>query len=68
VFNTSFVKGNGYGSLFVATFNFLKFIQIINLPFFLGTTTMGDNHVASSIDLMNPYVNNLFISCLTIVT
>jgi hypothetical protein len=41
---------NGYGSFYVVTFNFLKSIQILILPFFLGTTTMGDNHVASSID------------------
>jgi hypothetical protein len=36
VFNTSFVKGNGYGSFFVATFSFLKSIQILSLPFFFG--------------------------------
>jgi hypothetical protein len=35
---------------FVDAFNFLKFIQILSMPFFLGTTTMGDNRVASSID------------------
>jgi hypothetical protein len=34
----------------------------------LGTTTMGDNHVAFFIDLMNPTANNLFISCLTTIT
>jgi hypothetical protein len=33
----------------VALFNFLKSTQILNFPFFLGITTMGDNHVASSI-------------------
>ncbi len=53
---------------FVAAFNFLKFIQILSMPFFLGTTTMGDNHVASSIDLMNPATNNLSISCLITIT
>ncbi len=37
---TSFVKGNGYGSFFVATFNSLKFAWILNFSFFLGTTTM----------------------------
>jgi hypothetical protein len=52
----------------MATFSFLKSIQIFNLPFFLGTTTMGDNHVAYFIDSMNPITNNLFISCLTIIT
>jgi hypothetical protein len=46
----SYVKGNGYGFFFVATFSFLKSIQIYNLPFFLSTITMGDNHVASFID------------------
>jgi len=50
MFNISAIKGNVYGSFFVATFSFLKSIQILNLPFFLGTTTMGDNHVAFSID------------------
>jgi ABC-type uncharacterized transport system permease subunit len=50
MFSTSFIKGNGYGSFFVATIHFLKPIQILILPFFLGTITIGDNHVASSID------------------
>ncbi len=67
VFNISYVKDNGYGSLFVAAFNFQKSIQIFSLPFFLGTNTMGDNHVASSTYSMNPTANNLFISCLIIV-
>ncbi len=49
-------------------FSFLKSIQIFYLPFFLGTITMGDNHVALFIDLMNPTVNKLFVFCLTIVT
>jgi hypothetical protein len=31
----------------VALLSFLKSTQIFNLPFFLGTTIMGDNHVAS---------------------
>jgi hypothetical protein len=38
------------------------------LPFFLGTTTMGDNHVVSSTDSMNPTVNNLSIFYLIVVT
>ncbi len=49
MFSTSFVKGNMYGSFFVAAFNFLKSIQILSLTFFLGTTIMGDDHVASCI-------------------
>ncbi len=61
MFNISSMKCNGYGSFFMAPFNFLKSIQIFNLPFFLGTTSMGDNHVASSIDSMNPIANNLSI-------
>jgi hypothetical protein len=44
------MKGNAYGSFFVAAFSFLKFIKKLCLPLFLGITTMGDNHVASSID------------------
>ncbi len=67
VFNTSFVKGNEYGSFFVAIFSFLKSIQILSLPFFLGITTMGDNHVASSTDWMNLANNNLFICCCIVV-
>jgi len=67
MFNTSYVKGNGYGSFFVAAFSFLKSIQIHSLPFFLGTTTMGDNHVISFTNSMNPTSNNLSISCLTTV-
>ncbi len=35
------MKGNEYGFFFAATFRFLKSMQIFNLPFFLGTTTMG---------------------------
>ncbi len=47
MFRISSVKGNGYGSFFVATFSFLKSIQIFSSPFFLGTITMGDNNVTS---------------------
>jgi hypothetical protein len=47
---------------------FLKSIQILNLPFFLGTTTMGDNHVTSFTNSMDPTTNNLSISYLTVVT
>ncbi len=67
MFRTSFVEVNGYGSFFVVTFNFITFIQMFNFPFFLGTITMGDNRVASSIHWMNPAANNLSISCLTII-
>ncbi len=68
VFNTSYVKGNGYESFFVAAFSFLKSILILSLPFFLGTTTIGDNHVVSSTNWMNPIANNLSIACLTTIT
>jgi hypothetical protein len=60
--------GNGYGSFYVATFSFLKSIQILSLPFLLGTTIMGDNHVTSFTYSMNLVVNNLSIYCLTVVT
>jgi len=46
-------------------FNFIKSTQIFNFPFFLGTTTIGDNHVASSIGWMNLVATNLSISCST---
>jgi hypothetical protein len=52
----------------MATFSFLKFVQILNLPFFLSTIIMGDNHVTFYIDSVNPIANNIFISCLTDVT
>jgi len=68
VFNTSFLKGNGYGSFFVVAFSFLKPIQILSLPFLLGTITMGENHVTSSTKSMNIIANNLSIFCLTVVT
>jgi hypothetical protein len=42
-----------------------KSTQIFNFPFFLGTTTIGDNHVTSSIGWMNLVAINLSISCLT---
>ncbi len=62
MFNTSFVKGNGYGSFFVATFSFYKSIEIISLPFFLGITTMGDKYVASSINWISQITNNIIVS------
>ncbi len=68
VFNISSVKGNGYGSFFVVIFRFLKSIQIFNLPFFLGTITMVDNHVVFSTNSMNQAANNLFIFCLIVAT
>ncbi len=61
------MKGNGYGSFFAVTFSFLKFIQIFGLSFFLGIITMGDNHVASSTNCINPVAYNLSIFYLTIV-
>ncbi len=51
----------------MVAFNFIKFIQVHNFPFFLGTITMRDNHVASFTYWMNPTTNNLSISYLTIV-
>jgi hypothetical protein len=50
LFSISSMKGNGHGSFFVVTFSFMKSIQILNLPFFLSTTTKGDNHITSYID------------------
>ena len=40
------VNGRGYGSFLVAALRCLKSTQILNLSFFFGTTTIGDNHVA----------------------
>jgi len=59
---------NGYGSFLITTLSFPKSTQIFNFPFFLGTTTIGNNQVASSTSLMNLVTSNLSISYLTIVT
>ncbi len=64
VFHEKMAKDKDF---FVVFLSFLKSIQIFNLPFFLGTTTMGDNHVASFIDWITPVTNSLLMSCLTIV-
>ncbi len=68
VFSTSSVNGNGKGSFFISTFNFLKSTQILNFPLFFGATTFGDNHVASSIGYMKPIVNNLSMYCFIAIT
>jgi hypothetical protein len=62
------VKGKGYGSFFVATFNLQMSTHIQGLPFFFNTTTIGDNQVASSTNAINPTTNNLSKSYLTIAT
>ncbi len=49
----------------MALFYFIKSTPILNFPFFLSTTTIGDNHVASSIGWMNHVATNLSISYLT---
>jgi hypothetical protein len=61
------MKGYGYASFFVVAFSSLKSTKILSLPFFLGIITMGDNHVASSIDWINPIANNLSICYLNVV-
>ncbi len=54
---TSSVKGNEYGSFLVVALSFLKSTQILNFPFFLGTTTIGDSQVAISIGLIKLATN-----------
>ncbi len=39
-------EGKGYKSFLMVTFNFWKFTQIMNLPFFFNTMMMDDSHVA----------------------
>jgi hypothetical protein len=68
MFSISSMKGKGYKSFLMVTFNFWKFTQIMNLPFFFSTMMMGDNHVAFSMGLMNLTTNNLSMSYLTITT
>jgi hypothetical protein len=65
MFNTSLKNGTGQGFLLLALFSFIKSIQIINFSSFLGTTTIGDNHIASSIGWMNHVATHLSIYCLT---
>jgi hypothetical protein len=62
---TSLVKGKKYGSFLIATLSFQKSTQILNFPFFLGTTTIGDSQVASSIGLIKLATINLSISYFT---
>jgi hypothetical protein len=64
---TSSIKGNGYGSFLVVALSFLMSTQILNFPFFPGTTIIGDSQVASSIGLIKFATSNLLIFCLTIV-
>jgi hypothetical protein len=49
MFNISSKNGKIKGYFLFALFSFIKFTIFFNFPFFLGTTTIGDNHVASSI-------------------
>jgi hypothetical protein len=64
---TSSIKGNGYGSFFVATLSFLQSTQILYFLFFLGIITTGDSQVASSTSLIKPTSSSLSISCLIMV-
>ena len=43
VSRTLSVNSRGYGSFLVAALRHLKSTQILSLPFFFGTTTIGDN-------------------------
>jgi hypothetical protein len=67
MFNTSFVNGHGKGYFFIVTFNFMKSTQILSFPFFFDTTTIGDNHVASSTSCMKHVAYNLSMSCFIVV-
>src|SRR6185369_5111059 len=69
----SFINGNGYSSLLVTAFNFLKSTHNRNFPFFFLTTTTGDVHAlldstaipACTISSTSSSINLLFTgSCL----
>jgi hypothetical protein len=60
VFSTSFVNGNGKGFFFFVAFNFLKSTKILSFPFFFGTSTICDNHVAFSTCCINLVINSLY--------
>ncbi len=65
--DTSYVNGHGKGSFFIVAFNFMKSTQILSFSFFFGTTTIDDNHVASSASCMKHVANNLSMSCSIVV-
>jgi hypothetical protein len=67
ILNNFISKGNGYGSFLVVALDFLKSTQILNFPFFLSITTIGDSQVASSTSLMKLVTSNLLISYLKMV-
>jgi hypothetical protein len=45
----------------------VELLEINIVPFFLGTTIIGDNQVASSIGSIKPIASNLSMSCFTII-
>jgi hypothetical protein len=53
---------------FVEALSFVKSTQIMSFSFFLSTTTIGDNQVASSTCLIKPTTSNLSISYLIITS
>jgi len=61
-------KKNDFFWLPYSTVNFLKSTHILKFPFLLDITTIGDNHVTSSIGWMNPSDNSLSTFCLTTTT
>ncbi len=63
--NNLLVKGNGYGYFLITTLSLLKSTKILSFPFFLGTRTISDSQVASSISLIKHATSNLLIFCLT---
>jgi hypothetical protein len=67
MFIISLVKGKGYRSFLMTTFNFIKFNVHTNISFdiFLGTITIGDNQIAFSIGLMKLATNSLSMFYLT---
>ncbi len=58
------VNERGYGSFFVATFNFWKSTQIQNWPLILGTIIIDDSQEASSTSWINPMYNQKFVNML----
>jgi hypothetical protein len=67
MFSASSKNGKGYGFFMVALLNFQKSSKYFSLPFFLSTTIMGDNHVASSIGWINLVTNNFSMSYLKVI-
>jgi len=54
-------------SFFIVAFTFLKSTQILNFPFFFGTTIINDNHVAFSTGCIKLVADNVMFHYYNII-